>query len=451
MRSSPRSRGSSPGQGVEQQLEHDALGEHSHGDRANRDLARNGPVGLGHRADGARADGADLAARDVSPAASHPLGRLVARIGALVHPVLALSGAASPGTSPATGVVTLGFLTASVLLGILTSFRWSSATWPRFVVEFVHRNVSLLVLVFLAIHVVTVVLDSFAPIRWIDVLVPFISAYRPFWLGLGAIALDLLLALVVTSLLRHRIGFRAWRLVHWMAYACWPVAVLHGSRYRVGHHVRPRARVHRRVRRRGPRRRRTAHRRGLAARPGPLRLGLGLVAFAPVLLVVWLVSGPLAERLGPQGRDPGQRPRHGVGHDRSGTTAVTAAARPPAGRPRPRRPAPSPAVGFDATTQGTVTQSSSRSERQVVRLTCKGPLAGGSSGTLDVELTGAPLAGGGVSMRSGTVTLSDGTHSYQGSVIGLRDVQIIADMPGPGGASWQVIVDVTRWTSSTAR
>ena len=107
----------------------------------------------------------------------------------------------------ATGVVTLGFLTASVLLGILTSFRWSSPTWPRFVVEFVHRNVSLLVLVFLAIHVVTVVADSFAPIRWIDVVIPFVSAYRPFWLGLGAVAVDLLIALVVTSLLRHRIGF----------------------------------------------------------------------------------------------------------------------------------------------------------------------------------------------------------------------------------------------------
>ena len=113
----------------------------------------------------------------------------------------------------ATGVVTLGFLTASVLLGILTSFRWSSPRWPRFVVEFVHRNVSLLVLVFLAIHVVTVVADSFAPIRWIDVVVPFVSAYRPFWLGLGAVAVDLLIALVVTSLLRHRIGFTTWRFV----------------------------------------------------------------------------------------------------------------------------------------------------------------------------------------------------------------------------------------------
>ena len=113
-----------------------------------------------------------------------------------MNPVLALSG----GTvtwyiARATGVVTLGFLTASVLLGILTSFRWSSPTWPRFVVEFVHRNVSLLVLVFLAIHVVTVVIDSFAPIRWIDVVIPFVSAYRPFWLGLGAVAFDLLIAL----------------------------------------------------------------------------------------------------------------------------------------------------------------------------------------------------------------------------------------------------------------
>ena len=64
--------------------------------------------------------------------------------------------------------------------------------------------------------------------RLVDVVVPFVGAYRPFWLGLGALALDLLAALIVTSLLRARIGLRAWRAVHWVAYACWPVALVHG-------------------------------------------------------------------------------------------------------------------------------------------------------------------------------------------------------------------------------
>ena len=126
------------------------------------------------------------------------------------------------------GVVTLVLLTASVVLGIVTSVRWSSPRWPRFVIEFLHRNVGLLVVVFLCIHVATVVIDGFAPIGWKDAVVPFVSAYRPLWLGLGAIAFDLVVALVVTSLLRHRIGQRTWRVLHWFAYVCWPVAVLHG-------------------------------------------------------------------------------------------------------------------------------------------------------------------------------------------------------------------------------
>ena len=130
--------------------------------------------------------------------------------------------------SRASGIVTLILLTASVLLGIVTSYRWSSPDWPRFVIEFVHRNVSLLVVVFLALHVAAVVTDSFAPIGWKDAVLPFLSPYRPIWLGLGALACDLVLALVITSLLRHRLGFRTWRTVHWFAYLCWPLAVVHG-------------------------------------------------------------------------------------------------------------------------------------------------------------------------------------------------------------------------------
>jgi hypothetical protein len=59
-------------------------------------------------------------------------------------------------------------------------------------------------------------------------VVPFIGSYRPFWLGLGAVAFDLLLAVAITSLIRQRLGHRAWRATHWMAYACWPIALLHG-------------------------------------------------------------------------------------------------------------------------------------------------------------------------------------------------------------------------------
>jgi sulfoxide reductase heme-binding subunit YedZ len=128
----------------------------------------------------------------------------------------------------ATGLVTLLLLTASVLLGVLTAGRFASQRWPRFLSQGLHRNLSLLVLVFLTLHVGTTVIDTYTSIPLTAAFVPFTSSYKTVWLSLGAVASDLLLALVVTSLLRKRIGHRPWRLVHWLAYACWPVAVVHG-------------------------------------------------------------------------------------------------------------------------------------------------------------------------------------------------------------------------------
>jgi predicted ferric reductase len=128
----------------------------------------------------------------------------------------------------ATGLVTLILLTASVLLGLLTAGRFASERWPRFLTQGLHRNVSLLVLVFLALHVASTVIDTYTSISLTAAFVPFAARYKAGWLSLGAVALDLLIALVVTSLVRDRLGYRAWRRVHWLAYACWPVAVAHG-------------------------------------------------------------------------------------------------------------------------------------------------------------------------------------------------------------------------------
>ena len=126
-----------------------------------------------------------------------------------------------------TGAVALLLLTLAVALGVADVQRWSSPRWPRFVVDTLHRNVSLLALVFLVLHVLTAVLDTFAPISLVAAFVPFVSSYRPFWLGLGAVAFDLLLAVILTSLLRSRVGPTVWRATHWLVYACWPVALLH--------------------------------------------------------------------------------------------------------------------------------------------------------------------------------------------------------------------------------
>ena len=97
-------------------------------------------------------------------------------------------------------------LTVSVALGVANVRRVSVAGAPRFVFDAVHRSVSLLALAFLAVHIVTSVLDPFAAIRLIDAVVPFVSAYRPVWLGLGAVASDLLIAVALTSVLRRRFG-----------------------------------------------------------------------------------------------------------------------------------------------------------------------------------------------------------------------------------------------------
>jgi predicted ferric reductase len=127
-----------------------------------------------------------------------------------------------------TGAVALLLLSATVALGVVDLRRFASAAWPRFVVDELHRNLALLTLVFLVLHILTSVLDSFAPISLTASVIPFASSYRPFWLGLGAVSFDLLLAVIVTSLVRRRIGYRSWRAVHWLSYAAWPVALLHG-------------------------------------------------------------------------------------------------------------------------------------------------------------------------------------------------------------------------------
>src|SRR6202158_5054822 len=127
-----------------------------------------------------------------------------------------------PGTAP------LLLLTAVVALGILTAGSAArSRVWPRFVSAELHRNVSLFAVAFLLAHVVTAVVDPYAKLGWRDAAIPFVSAYRPLWLGLGVVARQLGVSLVVSSALRPLCGFRTWRALHWLAYASWPVAIFH--------------------------------------------------------------------------------------------------------------------------------------------------------------------------------------------------------------------------------
>jgi methionine sulfoxide reductase heme-binding subunit len=125
------------------------------------------------------------------------------------------------------GVVSLLLLTGVMALGIATRGAVRLSSLPRFATLALHRSISLLSVVFIGVHVATAVIDPYAAVRLVDVFVPFGGHSRPLYVGLGALAVDLILALVVTGLLRERIGQRTWRVIHWSAYATWPVAFVH--------------------------------------------------------------------------------------------------------------------------------------------------------------------------------------------------------------------------------
>ncbi|MGW2618972.1 ferric reductase-like transmembrane domain-containing protein [Streptomyces sp. NPDC001500] len=141
---------------------------------------------------------------------------------------LALTGSPLWYASRASGTLTLILLTATVVLGVASGGRAVPRGVGRFEIGRLHRDLSLLTLVFLAVHVVTALLDPFVHLGWAASVAPFAASYRPLWLGLGTSALDLLLAVLVTSALRTRLGVKRWKAVHWLAYAAWPLALFHG-------------------------------------------------------------------------------------------------------------------------------------------------------------------------------------------------------------------------------
>jgi predicted ferric reductase len=125
------------------------------------------------------------------------------------------------------GVTALAFMTVALFLGIATRSGRPLLMLPRFAVADVHRFASLAGTLLVVIHMALLFFDPYAQLRLVDFIVPFLGAYRPLWLGLGTLAFDLLAVVMVTSLLRHRLGVRVFRAVHWATYALWPVAMAH--------------------------------------------------------------------------------------------------------------------------------------------------------------------------------------------------------------------------------
>ena len=126
-----------------------------------------------------------------------------------------------------TGTVALVLLTIVVVLGVLNVSRFATARWPPLVIDGLHRRVALLAVCCITLHVLTTVLNGYPPISLLYAVVPIHSAYATLWLGVGAAGFDLILVVLITSLARAALGYRVWRAIHWLTYACWVLAVAH--------------------------------------------------------------------------------------------------------------------------------------------------------------------------------------------------------------------------------
>ncbi len=303
------------------------------------------------------------------------------------------------------GLVALILLTVTMVLGLTEAVRYARAGWPRFVVSALHRNAALLAVAAVAVHVVTSVLDTYAPIHVADVFLPFVSAYRPIWLGFGALAVDLMLALVITSLLRARLGFRAWRAVHWAAFACWPVAVVHGlgtgSDTRLGWvqvvYAGCVAAVLGAVWWR-------LARVWSVARGGERGAALAASVVLPVAVAAWTILGPLQTGWARRSGTPAALLRAQTGTSIATGSAEAGGAVTAWGLP------------FTCGFQGTQQQTGPGGDG-AVSVTIAGSLTGSDHGRLAIVLTGRPADGGGVELTASRVTLGPpgAPSEYQGA------------------------------------
>ena len=132
--------------------------------------------------------------------------------------------------SRASGLVLLVLFSAVVVVGVATRIGAMAPGWPRFAVAELHRTLSLFAVVLLGLHVAAALLDPYVYIGWLAAVVPFTSHYEVLALGAGTLAVDIAGAVLITSLLRTRLGLRSWRAVHSLAYLAWPVAFVHAIR-----------------------------------------------------------------------------------------------------------------------------------------------------------------------------------------------------------------------------
>ena len=333
-----------------------------------------------------------------------------------------------------TGAVALILLTASVALGVISAVGWRNRLFPRFAVNAVHRNLTLAAIAFVAVHVVTTVLDAYAPISLVSAVVPFSSSYRALWLSLGAVAFDLLLALTISSLARAWIPARTWRLLHWSAYAAWPIALLHalgtGSDARVGWLVALAIGSLALV--------------GLAAvvralgasRVGVRVAGVAAAVAVPIGVVVWYQNGPSQQGWARRAGTP--------------TRLLASSRRPAAKQTKAVQPA-APPTSFVSALSGRLSRSSRSDGLVTIHLVLR--LRGGPRGAARIDLQGSP-GGEGVALTASGVSFVPATTRavYTGSVVALEGNRVVAEVRDAAGdklrLGFQLQIDSTAQTVS---
>jgi sulfoxide reductase heme-binding subunit YedZ len=350
-----------------------------------------------------------------------------------MHPVATTVAAASNGKAlwyltRSTGLVALVLLTATVVIGVVASVGWTTERWPRFLCQDLHRNLSLLCVGFVAIHVVTTVSDGYVPIGFADAFIPFRTAYRPLWVGLGAMTSDLLLAVMLTSALRHRIGFASWRFVHWLAYLCWPIALVHAlgsgtdSRLTVVIAVDVLCAIAVAV---------VVLWRLVTGRTFTVgqRTGAAFAtAIVVVVIVIFAAVGPLrpgwSRRAGTSTSLLAQLARKNAGVATSVPNTSAPSTTPTTTPTGGLGVVPSPPFTIDVTGSQTSTNTTTQGD---VQITLAMRLQDPSSTPLTVVLYGTAVAGGGVAMSSGSVTFGP----YHGVVTSLSGGTVLVDVSSP--------------------
>ena len=316
------------------------------------------------------------------------------------------------------GLVLLGLLTANLVLGVAIQGGWHPLAWPRFAVQTVHRNMALLAVILLAIHVITLELDPFVGVGWWAAVVPFVSPYRSLWVGLGTISLDILTAVVVTSLLRRHLRPTWWRLVHWLAYFSWPIALLHsigtGSDTHVGavfvYEIACLGAVVAVV----------LVRLGRAAQlsPGRRRAGLIAVAALPAAVLLWSATGPLQRGWAQRAGTP--------------TSVLSSTSGSGATPPTPGIPA-TPLAPFTSSFVGTVQTSHGGGAST---LTIQGQAPAGSRSSLLITLQGQLQATGGIAVSTGSAQYAPANSqvTYRGSVVAVSGAVVAMELQSATGS-----------------